>query len=319
MCNEVDTNIKNLITKSKNILIISHIRPDGDAIGSLLGLGLSLNKINKNTQLVLIDGVPENMKHLPGNENVIKQPNSNYDLAITVDCSDFYRTGLNINDIKPDINIDHHITNSKFAKFNIVESESVATAAVLAKHMPLWNLPIDENISECLLTGIITDTIGFRTSNMDPEAFRIIANLLEYNKDYSNIYYRSIINRSYESAKLWGVGLNNLHQEDNLVWSVVSNEDRRISSYDQSDDAELSNFLSTIDTCAISLLIMEQKNGSVKVSWRAKGNLDVSIIASHFGGGGHQAAAGADIIGTLDDIKPKVIIKTKEYLLEKTK
>ena len=307
-------NISKLIKDAESILIISHIRPDGDAIGSLLGLGLSLQKVGKSTQMILVDGVPDLFLHLPGNEKVVKDSITKYDLSIVVDCSDLDRTGYEFYNKKPDINIDHHVTNTNFAQYNIVESDSVATAAVLANYLPHWDLPIDKDVSECLITGIITDTIGFRTSNMNAFAFRTVADLLENGANLSDLYFKAIINRSFEAAKFWGVGLSKMSKENELIWSVITNKERQLSTYNQRDDAELSNFLSTIDDSSISILFMEQQNGSVKVSWLAKPGYDVAKIASDFGGGGHQAAAGADINDTLEAVVEKVLAETKEVL-----
>lgn len=314
MDNNPHQKIKQIIQNADNILIVSHVRPDGDAVGSLLGLGLALQIIGKKTQMVLVDGVPDNFLHLPGKENIINTPQAEYDLSIVVDCSDLERTGILFNKQKPDINIDHHVTNTNFSLYNVVESDSVATSAILAENMTKWGLPIDENISECLITGIITDTIGFQTPNMNADALRTVADLLDSGATLSELYYKALINRSFEAARFWGIGLSNLSKEDGLIWSVITHEERISSSYNQRDDAELSNFLSTIDNSAISVLFMEQSSNNVKVSWRAKTGYDVSALAYDFGGGGHQAAAGADIEGSLEDVKRKVLLATKNYL-----
>src|SRR5215210_6891592 len=116
--------IKERLEKSKNVLIASHVRPDGDAIGSLLALGLALLDAGKSVQMVLVDGVPASFKHLEGNDRILKEPTGDYDTFITVDSADFKRVGKAFEKFgHPDINIDHHKTNEKFGKINLIEPE----------------------------------------------------------------------------------------------------------------------------------------------------------------------------------------------------
>ena len=156
--------IKERLDKSKNVLIASHIRPDGDAIGSLLGLGLALRDAGKSVTMVLVDGVAASFRHLEGSELIVKEPTGEHDTFITVDSADFKRTGKAFESFgQPDINIDHHKTNENFGKLNLIEAEEVATAAILARYLPQWGYKITKPIAAALLTGIVTDTLGFRT------------------------------------------------------------------------------------------------------------------------------------------------------------
>src|SRR5215210_7844382 len=128
--------IKERLEKSKNVLIASHVRPDGDAIGSLLALGLALRDAGKSVQMVLVDGVPSSFKHLEGSDLIVKGPMGEHDTFITVDAADFKRVGKTLESLgQPDINIDHHKTNENFGKINLIEAEEVATAAILARHL----------------------------------------------------------------------------------------------------------------------------------------------------------------------------------------
>src|ERR1044071_9521302 len=131
--------IKERLEKSKNVIIASHIRPDGDAIGSLLGLGLALQNAGKSVQMVLADGVPSSFKHLEGSDLIVKEPAGEFDTFITVDSADFKRVGKTFENFgQPDINIDHHKTNENFGMLNLIEPDEVATAAILTRHLPEW-------------------------------------------------------------------------------------------------------------------------------------------------------------------------------------
>lgn len=315
MNSDLDTAIKARFASAQNILIVSHVRPDGDAIGSLLGLGLALQAAGKAVQMVLSDGVPASFRHLPGSEQVKKQPQSAYDLFITVDCADFGRIGKQFETArKPHINIDHHITNEQFGDLNLVEPQAVATAAVLTDHLPRWGLEISREVAANLATGLVTDTLGFRTSNVTPAALRQAALLMETGIDLPELYNRSLVRRSYAAAKYWGAGLSSLTTLDGIVYGTLRDSDRKNAGYGGNDDADLINIISAIEDHAVGMVFVEQHD-SVKVSWRAlQPGLDVSKVAKSFGGGGHQAAAGADISGKLEEIQPRVLAATREML-----
>src|SRR3990172_10157079 len=171
MTEDIQGAIKERLNKAEDILIASHIRPDGDAVGSLLGLGLALQQEGKKVQMVLADGVPASFRHLAGADQVKTKVEGSFDTFITVDCADFKRTGKPFEALsQPDINIDHHITNEKFGKLNLVEGQEVATSAILTNYLPGWGFRITTPVAAALLTGIIADTLGFRTSNTTPEA-----------------------------------------------------------------------------------------------------------------------------------------------------
>lgn len=316
MDSTLDAVIKKKLGKASNILLVSHVRPDGDAIGSVLALGTALQQAGKTVQMVLADGVPASFRHLPNSNLIKKQPEDGFDLFITLDCADYKRTGKPFESLRmPDINIDHHITNEKYAEINLVEADSVATCAMLTDHLPCWGLTISPEAAASLLTGIVTDTLGFRTSNMNPDALRQAAVLMETGIDLPDLYARALTRRSYPSARYWGAGLSNLKTENNIVWGTLTLADRKQAGYGGNDDADLINIISSIDNHAVGMIFVEQQDQHVKISWRAlQPGVDVSKVAKHFGGGGHQAAAGADIPGSLAEIQPLVLRTTREML-----
>ncbi|MCC6260150.1 MAG: DHH family phosphoesterase [Anaerolineales bacterium] len=308
--------IKNRLTSANKIIIASHVRPDGDAIGSLLGLGLALQNAGKSVQLVLADGAPTSFKHLSGSEAIVREPSGEYDTFITVDCADFKRTGKIFENFgKPDINIDHHKTNENFGALNLIEAEEVATAAILTKYLPQWGLAITQPVAAALLTGIITDTLGFRTPNTTPEALRQAAALMETGADLSKIYMQALVSKTFPAAKYWGAGLSNIKHKDGIVWCALTVEDRKAAGYGGNDDADLINLISAIDGNKVGMVFVEQGNNHVKISWRALADgIDVSPIAKHFQGGGHAAAAGADIEGNLSEVQKEALKVTREML-----
>ena len=308
--------IRERLERSRKIVIASHIRPDGDAIGSLLGLGLALQDAGKSVQMVLADGVPASYRHLEGSEWIVKEPNGEHDTFITVDCADFKRVGKVFENFgQPDINIDHHITNEKFGHLNLIEAQEVATAAILANHLPEWGCKITRPIAAALLTGIVTDTLGFRTANTNPSALRLSAMLMETGVDMADLYMRALVKKSFSAARYWGAGLSRLDQKNGIVWAALTLDDRKKSGYGGNDDADLINMISAIEGNKVGMIFVEQSDNHVKISWRAlESGVDVSRVAKHFKGGGHAAAAGADIPGALNEIQPLVLDTTRKML-----
>ena len=310
----IQEQIKKALNQAQQIGITAHIRPDGDAIGAVVGLGLALQHSGKKVQMVLRDGVSQTFRHLQGSEQISHKFIEDCDLYITLDCSDLLRTGGVLEGHPVDISIDHHITNENFARINLVLPEAVATSAILAELLPKVGYTLDLPIANALLTGILSDSIGFRTSNTTSGALRIAANLMEIGADINILYNKALISRPFEAAKYWGFGLEKLVRLNGLLWTSLTLEDRRNSGYSNNDDADLTNILSSIEDFDIAVLFIEQKPDQVKVSWRARPGLDISKIAYSLGGGGHPAAAGADCAGPLSEVQERVLKMTQEYL-----
>src|SRR3990172_103915 len=265
---DLQSKIKGRIEAAHRILVTSHIRPDGDAVGSSLGLALALLDAGKEVQVVLSDGIPAGFKHLPGAELVLTEAEGGVDLIISVDCSDLERVGAALDGYHaPDIVIDHHVTTEPFGTLNLVKSEAVASASVLTRHMHEWGLVITPPIAANLVTGLVTDTIGFRTSNTTPEALRQVADLMELGADLSRLYYLSLVKRSFVEAKYWGAGLSSLERADGIVWATLSLAARKSSGYARNDDADLINIVSSIDDADIAIMFVEQSLEKTKYLW----------------------------------------------------
>ena len=299
------------IRESTSILIVSHLRPDGDAVGSLIGLGLALQEIGKDVQLVLADGLPSNFKFLSGAKLVKRKAKGQFDLTIALDSADQDRVGGAIEkNAKVDINIDHHPTNPNFAEINLIDAKAVATAAILAEHLPTLGLVYTQQIAEALLTGILADSQGFRTRSSNSVALRIAADLVDLGANLPDLYAKTLLQRSYEATHYWGAGLSNMQYENGIVWTTLSMAERQAVGYNGRDDADLISVLASIDDISAAIIFIEQNPKQVKVSWRSQSDLDVARIAAQFGGGGHFAAAGAMLDGTLEEVKNRVLEAT---------
>jgi phosphoesterase RecJ-like protein len=308
--------IKAALSTAERILVTSHIRPDGDAIGSTLAFGLALLDAGKQVQMVLADGVPAAFRHLPGSEKVQTQPEGPVDFIITVDCSELKRVGNVLDGYgQPDLVVDHHISTEPFGRFNVIEPTAAATASLLTRFLPVWGLTITPPIAANLITGLVTDTLGFRTSSTTPETLRQAADLLELGVDMSNLYFRSLVRRTFSAVKYWAAGLASLQRADGIIWGTLTLADREAAGYNANDDADLINIVSSIDDADIAIMFVEQSPQKTKVSWRGlKPHIDVSQIARQFGGGGHRAASGAEVAGSLHEVQQKILAATRRYL-----
>jgi phosphoesterase RecJ-like protein len=305
-----------LVRRADRILIITHISPDGDAIGSLLAMGHLVRQLDK-TQIVLAldDGVPDKYLFLPGSADVVTEAGGAFDLVIILDCSDDRRGGEVLRnswrDGTPLINIDHHITNTEFGTINLVRLDAAATAQIIYWLAQEWGLAVDEEIALCLLTGVVTDTLCFRTANVTPKVMNDAAALMQAGADLSTVTRQTVNRKSYAAIRYWGAMLDTVHLEDRVIWAVASNGIREHAGYHSNGDASLVSFLATAWEADIAFTLTETDEGRVEVSMRAKPGFDVSGIALELGGGGHPAAAGATIDGPLLEATERVLARVK--------
>jgi len=307
---------RRLLAEAPEIVVISHERPDGDAVGSVLGLSRSLELAGKNVTPVLVDGVPERFQFLAGAAKVVRAVPEGDFVLVAVDCSDLPRMGTPKSRTAraPDLNIDHHATNPRFGRINLVRADAAATAEILFELAEPLGLPMDAGAATPLLLGIVTDTIGFRTANTTSKVLRIAAQLIELGANLVEVYERGLNRQTLPAARYWGLGLSRLEYNNGLVWATLSLEDRRRADYPGDDDADLINFLTTIDGSRIAIVLVEQSERKTKVSWRSRPGVDVSRLAAQFGGGGHEQAAGAMVDGDLASVTSRVVREASSLL-----
>lgn len=304
-----------IIDAASRIAVVGHVRPDGDTVGSTLALTLILEALGKRVTPVLADGVPQRFRFLPCAERVQPRPPDDLEVLITVDVSDLGRLGFAFHGAsKPDLNFDHHPTNTRFASVNFVVTEAASTTEVLYNLSPQLGFPIEVDAATNLLAGLLTDTIGFRTQNVRPGSLRMAAELMEQGAPIAALYEQTLTQRSYDALRFWGRGLSRLGKEDGLVWASLTLEDRMHVGYTAPDDADLIDVLTTIQEVRVAIIFVEQGQGKVKVSWRAREGFNVASLAERFGGGGHTLAAGALLDGELDDVQRRVLPATQALL-----
>lgn len=303
----------NLIRPVENILLVSHVSPDADAIGSMFGLAQALRKIGKKTVCLNDDALPYELAFLPGSEQLVSEIPTQFEaeLIIGLDSSDAGRLGkaaqpLLDTDI-PLLVIDHHATNLNFGTVNYVEPEAASTAEMIPALMDKLEIGIDADIATCLLTGIVTDTLGFSTANVKPPTLSVSARIMEAGADISDITYRVLQAKRFDVIRLWGVGLSNVQLKDGVLWTTISQAERKNLKLDPYLKHELSNFIKQVEGIRVAAVFTELPDGQVKVSLRSKPGHDVSAVALQFNGGGHLQAAGVTLSGPLAEAVPRML------------
>ena len=308
---------REILESGRQVVVLSHEHPDGDAIGSMLGLTLGLRATGVTAIPVLAEGLPGRFRFLPGADQVKKTLPPGPSVLVAVDCADARRvTSAQAGAPLPriDLNIDHHPTNTLFGRWNWVDDKAAATSQILAELLPAWGLPIDRDVATNLMAGIVTDTLGFRTESVTPELLHTAANLIELGVPLTDVYQRTLMGRPVEAVRYWGRALIRIQREGPLLWTALTSQDRRDSGYAGADDADLINLLTTIQDASLVILFVEQDSSRTKVSWRARPGLNVAELAASFGGGGHELASGATLEGDLEEVQLRVLASARQAI-----
>ena len=305
--------IQHTLEKAENILVITHVDPDGDAIGSLTAVGLAMKQFHQRVTLVCDDSVPERFRYLPMVDKVRKNPDDSiqYDLLIAVDCGDEFRMGRaysNLAEHKPFIiNIDHHITNTQFGDINLVEPEATSTAEILYRLFGELNILISEDIALSLLTGLVTDTLGFRTTGVTANTLRTGADLVEAGANLGYVTMQALNMRSLSTMELWRTGLNKMQMRDGLLWASITDLERKAANFRSNSSVGLVNLLADVEEAAMGAVLMEMSDNTVKVGLRCRPPYDVAEVALALGGGGHPLASGCTMVGSLEEAEALLV------------
>jgi len=310
--------ISKVVQKNNNFLITSHINLDGDGIGSELALYFILKKLNKKAIILNQDRLPKIYDFLPGSDKVHCFNNNrinpkSIDVGIVLDCSNIKRIGRTyeiFKDIKTIINIDHHKSNENYGNLNYVDCSTSSVGEIIYELIKSIDINLlDEKISTCLFTAIMTDTGSFRYSNVSSKTFGVASHLTS-NGIKSHLIANNIYNRNtYPGLKLLGEALLTLEINESscVSWITIT---RKMLNDTNANDEEIEGIIdiaTTLNNVEISILFRETKDNKIKVSFRSKGNFDVNKFAGKFKGGGHPNAAGCLCSGKLDEIKEKIL------------
>ncbi len=293
------------IGAAQHILILTHVNPDGDAVGAALGVWHALGALGKQRTALLLPPVPIYAGWLPGADQIVLYQSGMAlppaDLVILVDTAHLTRIGSIYDEhaailaTLPVVVIDHHVTNDGSATLNLVDPDSASTCDLLYRLFCAMDIPIDRTIATCLLLGLTTDTQSFQTNATRPTSLRTAAALLEAGADHAQIIRAVYYGLPASSAALMGRVLAGLHYEHGVVWTTV--EQRMFAETGAEEEAadEAIRVLQRIGEARVMALFKERADGTTKISLRARAPLNVAEIAQRWGGGGHAQAAGATL------------------------
>jgi len=293
-------------------LLVCHVAPDGDAIGSLTGLGRALRRMGLEPIMACSDPISARFNYVPGAEAIVQDTSATFDLVISLDCSDLERLGrftqMQAFGSTPLLNIDHHLTNLYFGAVNLVDPNASSTAEVVLRLLDYMAVPLDAELATCLLTGIVTDTRGFRTSNVTVQVMEATLRLMKAGASLPYITHRGLDRRPIAAIRMWGAALAQLRVEGRVIWTCVTPEIRRAADYIGNGDAGLVSFLISANDADAAVVFVEREDGRVEVGFRAVPGFDVGHVALVLGGGGHALAAGCTLPGPIEKAQAQVLV-----------
>ncbi len=317
--------IGEVLHKHQSFVLISHVRPDGDAIGSQLALGFSLIAAGKSVRLINEDGLPDNLAFMAGAKKIELPPTEPLDVevAIALDTATKPRLGDNAlhaaSKAKIWLNIDHHVSNPKYGDLNLIDSTSPATGQILYQLLTALNLPFPDETRDAIYVAVSTDTGSFQYPSTTAKTYEMAADLVRRGLDVGTINSSTYDNHPYRRVELMRALLNTLElSPDGLVANWELRDETRLDLALLPEDSEgLIDIIRAIRGVLLAVFFEELVDGKIRVSMRSKDRrINVSDIALEFGGGGHALAAGIRMKGPLDEAKPLVLAAIRRRIAE---
>jgi len=311
------------LTKSQSVFLATHVNPDGDAIGSLISLGLGLQQCGKRVYTYNESPIPAVYRFLPG-VRLVKQtmpPTYDWDTAVILDCGDIERIGTaaeSVRGLPQIINIDHHVTNTAFGQYRLVDSEASSSVEIVYRLLKRMNVAFDKAIATAIYTGILTDTGSFRFANTNSAAYAICSEMVQCGVDPYTVAQHVYGTYSLGRIKLLNMALDSIEISANGKLSLMTLTQEMFAETDTNpEDVDgMINYAKRIEDVRVAALILENASSAAQkrfhVSLRSDGTVDVAEIAASFGGGGHFNAAGFGVESSL-----KVLKNTVKSIAEK--
>jgi exopolyphosphatase-related proteins len=310
------------LLSAKKVAITGHVNPDGDCIGSVLAIYNYISTVYPEIKLsAYLEEFSDKFMFLKNSENIKQsvEEDEEFDLLICVDSADIQRLGFSevlLQKSKESINIDHHVTNTKFTDETCLEADASSTAEVI--YTLLNKEKIDKAVAECLYTGMVHDTGVFRYSCTSPKTMRVAADLMEKGIDYTTIVDESFYEKSYLQNQILGRTLleSILILDGKCIFSYVNRKMMNFYEVTKKDLDGIIEQLRQTRGVEVAIFLYEVETQKYKVSLRSKTKVDVSKIAAFFGGGGHVRAAGCTMDGTVHDIVNNISMHIEQALLK---
>ena len=309
----------------QSFAVVSHVRPDGDAIGSILALGHALEQMGKSVRYLNNDGCPESLAFLPGSEKVeisSEAKDVDIEVAITLDTAAHARVGEGsleaIKDAKMIINIDHHYSNPGYGDLNYIDSNSPATGQIIYDLLTALDLPISEITRDSIYVAVSTDTGSFQYSGTTQRTYEMAADLVARGLNVGEINQLTYDNQPYRKVELMRELLNTLDSSDEgkLVWWNLAEETKTKLGLVDDDTEGMIDFIRAVSGVVVAIFFEELGGGKIRVSMRCKDKrINASDVCGVFGGGGHALAAGIRMDGPIEDAREKVLAEVRATMV----
>jgi len=309
-----------LIRERNSFVISSHLRPDGDAIGSALGLMHLLEAMGKQATVCFVDSIPVNFQFLDGRDRVTRTFPA-VDAVIFLECDSIERSSIDREQFDATtpalmINIDHHRSGREFADFNWIDPEAAAVGCMIYDLAEAAGIPITRSIAECLYAAILTDTGSFNYSSTSASTFAMAKHLVESGASPNRIATDVYFSNPASKVRLLGIALSNIQIDGVVSWSHVTVEEmERVGASAQDCEGVANHLLGIVGVEAAAFLRELPEKNEFRLSLRSRRVLDVSVIAEQFGGGGHRNASGCTIEGTLAEVTHRIVAQMREASL----
>jgi bifunctional oligoribonuclease and PAP phosphatase NrnA len=282
-------------------------------------LGLALRRLGKAVTMACPTApLPASLTFIPGAGDIVSAVNGPFDLTIVLDCSDTDRLEKlatpSLLAGRPLVNIDHHFTNTQYGSMNWVDSSAAAAAELVLALVKDLGVPLDQEIATALLTGITTDTLGFRTSSTTARTLRSAADLMDAGASLPDIVEQVYNAKPLGVARIWGDALHDLQAENGLVWTSVTADMLQRNQTEPDEVKGLVSFLRGTQGTHIAVLFVENGDNRIKVEFRGSRLANVADLAARLGGGGHKAASGCTLPGPLASAQQRVLSAARRAL-----
>lgn len=320
--------IASYIATAERILLLTHVNPDGDAIGSMLGMWHALTDMGKSAVPLASSSLPGYANELPGVKNVVVYKSGQalppHDLIIMVDTANLARVGRVFDDHgatlseRPLIIIDHHVTNVGEGSVNLIDPRRASCAELVFDLLRDMHAPISPGAATCMQMGITTDTQSYQTSGTNADSLRASADLIEHGADQQAIIRRVYFHTPYSTLLVIGNALSQLQRDGALYWTTITTALIRSTGAEDEAGDEVVKLMQRTAGGRVFVLFKERFDGTVKISLRSVPGIDVASIAQIWGGGGHRQAAGATLQMNLAAAQAEVLPRLREALKNNT-
>ena len=309
----VAAEILRTLHQGERFLVCSHSRPDGDAVGSILAMGMLLDQLGKRADLVSADRIPEIYRKLPDAERIqtALRVHGPYDAVILLECDGLDRTRLRGLEDFFLINIDHHVSGNAFGDLNWIDCQAASVGELVYRLALGAGARITPEMANCLYTTVLTDTGGFCYGATRASTFALARDLTLAGADPIRIAQEVYFSLAASKLLLLGAALSHLHREDRLAWLWVTQEEMMRTCASEEDCEGVVNYALSISGVEAAVFLRELPEGIIRLSLRSKGRVNVAALAERLGGGGHENAAGCTLPGPLDRAKDQILAELR--------